>query len=396
LAAQLYKLKDTDMNFSETFAAPDAFEMSARLDRVQSQLEQQGLAAYVCFAPANILWLTNFANFIHERPFILVVRQKGRPIFLVPLLELDHVKHRVVGDVEFVTYTEFPAPNGSRWQDRFAEILPDIGKVGIEEMLPHAIVRACGARVTPSDIVDQLREIKSDYELGRIAYGCRLMSDAHIEMLSKAHPGMSQNEINQTIGKSILKRLALDNPTMNPFATSIMTLVQNQTVSHDPHNFTDLDMKMLPEGPHVTVFNSVLNGYGAEVERTFFLGSVPEDAKRPFETMMEARQMTFELTRAGNVLGDVDRAVNQLFAKRGYDKARRHRAGHGMGVTAHEAPFIADGDESVIRSGMVFSIEPGIYLPGLGGFRHSDTVVVTEDGLDCLTSSPELLEDLTL
>ncbi len=167
-------------------------------------------------------------------------------------------------------------------------------------------------------------------------------------------------------------------------------------VSHDPHNFTDLNMAMLPEGPHVTVFNSVLNGYGAEVERTFFLGSVPEDAKTPFETMMEARRLTFELTRAGNVLGDVDRAVNKLLADRGYDGARRHRAGHGMGVTAHEAPFIADGDETVIRPGMVFSIEPGIYLPGLGGFRHSDTVVVTDDGLERLTSSPELLEDLIL
>ncbi len=384
------------MKIEEIFVGPSTIEMSSRIGRVQAELQERGLAAYVSAAPANILWLTNFANFIHERPFILVVPQNGRPMFLVPLLELDHVNHRVVGDVEFVTYSEFPAPDGNRWQDRFSNILPVTGNIGIEEMLPNAIVRACGDRVTPLDLVDLLRAIKSDYELGRIAYGCRLMSDAHIDLLSRAHPGMSQSDINQTIGRSVLKRLGDDNAAMNPFATSIMTLIQNQRVSHDPHNFTDLDMAMLPGGPHITVFNSVLNGYGAEVERTFFLGAVPEDAKAPFEAMMEARRLTFELTRAGNILGDVDRAVNKLFADSGYAEARRHRAGHGMGVTAHEAPFIADGDESEIRPGMVFSIEPGIYLPGLGGFRHSDTVVVTDDGLECLTSSPDLLEDLIL
>ncbi len=384
------------MKIEETSAAPSAIEMSTRINRVQAELEERGLTAYISVAPANILWLTNFANFIHERPFILVIPQNGRPRFLVPLLELDHVKHRVVGDVEFVTYSEFPAPAGSRWQDRFEDILPETGNIGIEEMLPNAIVCACGDQVTPFDLVDRLREIKSSYELGRIAYSCKLMSDAHSDLLSRAHPGMSQSNINQTIGKSILKRLADDNPTMNPFATSIMTLIQNQSVSHDPHNFTDLNMVMLPKGPHVTVFNSVLNGYGAEVERTFFLGTVPKNAKTPFETMMEARRLTFELTRAGNILGDVDRAVNKLLTKRGFGGARRHRAGHGMGVTAHEAPFIADGDETVIRPGMVFSIEPGIYLQGLGGFRHSDTVVITDDGPECLTSGPELLEDLIL
>lgn len=111
---------------------------------------------------------------------------------------------------------------------------------------------------------------------------------------------------------------------------------------------------------------------------------------------MEARQVTFDSIRPGNILGDIDRKVNKLFNNRGFKNARLHRAGHGMGVTAHEAPFIADGDESVIEPGMVLTIEPGIYLPGLGGFRHSDTIVVTETGLVCLTEGPDQLEDLVL
>ena len=175
-----------------------------------------------------------------------------------------------------------------------------------------------------------------------------------------------------------------------------MTLIQNPGVSHDPHNFSDLDMKMQAGGPHVTVFNSVLNGYGAEIERTFFLGHVPEQAKAPFDAMMEARRMAFEQLRSGAVLGEIDRRINTMFRERGFEKARRHRAGHGMGVTAHEGPFIADGDEGIVKPGMVFTIEPGLYIPGLGGFRHSDTVVVTDDGLISLTHGPEYIDELTL
>lgn len=384
------------MKIVENFNAPSIEEMQTRVARLQAALEENNLDGYVCVASPNILWLTNFANFIHERPFILVVPKSGRPKFLIPRLELDHVNHRVIGDVEFVTYSEFPAPEGKRWNDRFQALLPKGGTIGVEDMLPGAIGRAIGDRIKPVDLVDKIREIKSSYELGRIAYGCRLMSEAHADLMNIASPGLSQAEINQTIGKSVYGKMVADNPAVNPFAMHIMTLIQNASVSHDPHNFTDLNIEMASGGPHLTIFNAVLNGYGAEIERCFFLGSVPEEAKLPFDTMMAARALTFDSIRPGNILGDIDRQVNKLFNERGFKKARLHRAGHGMGVTAHEAPFIADGDETVIEPGMVLTIEPGIYLPGLGGFRHSDTIVVTETGLTCLTEGPDSLEDLTI
>lgn len=384
------------MKIIESCNAPSTEEMQTRIGRLQAALEENNLDGYVCVASPNILWLTNFANFVHERPFILVVPKTGRPKFLIPRLELEHVNHRVIGDIEFETYSEFPAPEGTRWNDCFQRLLPKGGKIGVEEMLPGAIGRAIGDRIKPVDLVDKLREIKSPYELARIAYGCRLLSEAHADLMKIACPGLSQAEINQTIGKSVHGKMIADNPAVNPFAMHIMTLIQNASVSHDPHNFTNLNIKMASGGPHLTIFNAVLNGYGAEIERCFFLGNVPEEAKSPFDTMMEARQVTFDSIRPGNILGDIDRKVNKLFNNRGFKNARLHRAGHGMGVTAHEAPFIADGDESVIEPGMVLTIEPGIYLPGLGGFRHSDTIVVTETGLVCLTEGPDQLEDLVL
>ena len=95
--------------------------------------------------PSNVLWLTNFANYVHERPFILIVPATGRPAFVLPRLELDHVEHRVIGDVEFVTYAEFPAPAGKGWKDTLQALLPgEPVRIAVEPTLPLMISEAVG------------------------------------------------------------------------------------------------------------------------------------------------------------------------------------------------------------------------------------------------------------
>ena len=164
------------MKFKEICTAPPVQEMRARLDSLQAAMGEQGLTGYVSFAPANIMWLTNFANFVHERPFILFVPQSGTPVFLVPRLELDHATSRVIGEIEYATYAEFPAPVGQRWNDRLETILEGHGPIGVETTVPLMVQHVVGDRAVPVDLIDRLREIKSDYELGRIAYACRLKS----------------------------------------------------------------------------------------------------------------------------------------------------------------------------------------------------------------------------
>jgi Xaa-Pro dipeptidase len=289
------------------------------------------------------------------------------------------------------------APKGERYSDRLRELLPsNAERIAVEPTIPLMIAEIIGSKRVRCELIEEARAIKSDYEVARIAYACRLISDAHAELLKAARIGLSQSEINATIGKAIFARMASDDPNVNPFATKIFTVIQDAAASHDPHNFSNLDMAMREGGPHVSVFNAVLNGYGAEIERTFFLGHVPEAARAPFDVMLEAREKVFELTRPGATMSDVDEAATDVFRKYGYEKNIRHRAGHGMGVTAHEGPFLAAGEMKVISPGMVFTIEPGIYFPGLGGFRYSDTVLTTETGLVCLTKGPTSLAELTL
>lgn len=355
-----------------------------------------GLDVYLCAEAENVAYLTNFYNFVHERPFILIVPARGDPIFLTPKLEEPHVRARAVGPIQLVHYFEFPAPLGQAWSDRLREVVSASDRIGIESRCPHFIEAALPSAASVHDVVDDLRMVKSDFEVRRIAYASALMSEGHRLLLEGAHPGQAIQELNSKVAGAMSRKLMADNPRTNIVATSLIVFTQPPQVSHDPHNYTDLHLPMCEGGPHVTVVAGRANGYGAEVERSFFLGSVPERARKPFDDMMAARNLAFDLCRPGELMSEVDRRVNELLKQRGHGDHLLHRTGHSFGVTNHEAPFLAEGYDREIRPGMIFSIEPGIYLPGVGGFRFSDTILVTEAGSEALTWAPATLEELTL
>ncbi len=370
--------------------------MLLRLQRVRELMEARGLDCCVAASPDNVFYLTNFANFIHERPFILVVTKIGAPQFVVPRLEIPHVRARAVGDLELVEYPEFPAPAGSTWADALRALIPRGARTGVESTCPLMVHDVIPGTRVPNDVIDDARMIKTAYEAGRIAYACGLCTDAMRALFAGAKPGRSLMQTAPELTGMTLMRVLRDNPVTNMLATKLQAVFQPPSVSHDPHNFTNVAMAMTEGGPHVGIMNFVVNGYDSEIERSFFLGKVPEAAKRPFEVMMTARRLAFELTVPGAVMGEVDRRVNDVFRSAGYGEYLLHRTGHGIGVTGHEGPFLAEGDDRVIEPGMVFTIEPGVYIPGVGGFRHSDTLITTERGNVSLTEGPDSLEAVTL
>ena len=383
------------MNIEPFFYPPTTIEIEQRLKRVQARMIEEGLDRYVSFCPDNIFYLTNFANIVHERPFVLVIPSKGIPQFVVPQLEIPHVKTRVVGDIELVSYFEFPAPKGQAWSDRFKQLLSANERVGVESICPLQIYAEIHGERVRRDIIDDIRMVKSDYEMGRLAYTCNLATSAHNLFLESVYPGMTLTEMKSNVGGFILKQLIQDYKEINPFATNVTAVFQPPSISHDPHNFTDISMVLEEGGPHISIINAVMNGYGAEVERTFFLGKAPENAKQPFEIMLEGRRIAFETAKPGTLMSTVDQKVNDYFRKMGLGDKLLHRTGHGMGVTAHEAPFFAEGYDRPLEKGMCFTIEPGLYLEGIGGFRHSDTILIGEDGPIMLTDGPISIEELT-
>lgn len=383
-------------NIEPVFTPPDVQEMVSRIELVTQMMSESNLDYYIAACPDNVFYLTNFANYVHERPFILVVSRAGLLSFVVPKLEIPHVKTRSIGNLELVSYFEFPAPEGQGWQDKLSGLLEDGSRIGYESTCQAKFLDALPEERHQIDIIDDIRLKKSNYEISRILYASDLASNTFNQLLADAKPGQTLVSVSSQIRAMMLFKAISDFPSTNMLATNVTVVFQPPSVSHDPHNFTDVNMVMEEGGPHVAIINGTINGYGTEVERTYFLGHVPEAAKRPYEVMMQARRKAFELTVPGASMSEVDRQVNDVFKLAGYGSNLLHRTGHGIGVTGHEAPFLAEGYEKVIEPGMVFTIEPGVYIEGIGGFRHSDTVLVTETGNMSLTPIPDSIEDMTI
>ena len=137
-------------------------------------------------------------------------------------------------------------------------------------------------------------------------------------------------------------------------------------------------------------------GYHSELERTMVIGEPSAQQRELFDHMVALQDTAFEAMKPGARCSDVDRAVRAYYDEHGLWDYWKHHVGHCIGLRYHEGPFLDIGDDTEIRPGMVFTVEPGLYAAGLGGFRHSDTVAVTDDGIDFLAYYPRDLDSLTL
>ena len=379
------------------FTDPSESELNSRKSKLLISMDERGLDCLVITDPDNVYWLTNFANYIHERPFILLLSISGQLTFIIPELERQHAKTRSIGNIELASYYEFPCEKEQAWLGVFQKRMSPYKNVGIELNAPQFISKAIQATSEASELIEVARYVKSDYELGRIVYSCNVATKALERLLKMAKPGLSLLDVHSKITKLMQMQLLSDNPQINPLATDVAAVVQPPNVSHDPHNFTNvMDMDMCLGGPHVSIINGKMNGYGSEVERTFFLGKVPSKADKPYKVMMDARALCMELCVPGTDMHDVDSRVVNFLTKHGYGDNILHRVGHSIGVTGHEGPFLAKGFHHQIQAGMLFTIEPGIYIKGVGGFRHSDTLLITENGNEILTPIKDSLQDMTI
>ena len=139
-----------------------------------------------------------------------------------------------------------------------------------------------------------------------------------------------------------------------------------------------------------------IGGYAVECERSFIVGKPTDYAKRLYDAMLAAHDTGVDNLKEGAVAEEVDRKALDQIRKAGFEKFLKHRTGHGIGLEGHEAPWIADGDKTILKQGMTFSCEPGVYDPDWGGVRHSDTVVVRKDKGEVLNKYPTRLEDMVI
>jgi Xaa-Pro dipeptidase len=368
-------------------------ERLKRLERLQSMLAEQDLDAFLVTATDSIYYLTGVSYMPLERPFFIIIRPDTHPEILVPTLEAEHL--RAAPNLEQVyTYWDYPSRPGEGWPENLHDCLKGVSALGVEPSLPQEIVdKLSEFNPRALDLVERLRLVKSQAEVDMLRQSARY-ADLAVEILLKhAYYGVSELELFSQ-GRAVQTQMLKEGP-YDALASSVLVWAAPAPHNVQPHGVPNVADR-LRDGPHTAMNLIRFNGYSAECERTFFLSAPTKQVKDAFAAMREARRRAFELARPGTPCAEIDQAANGFLREEGYGEYLLHRTGHGFGLGSHEGPWVAEGSQDVLAENMLISIEPGIYIPGLGGVRHSDTVLITDEGYERLTVFPTDLESLTL
>jgi len=237
------------------------------------------------------------------------------------------------------------------------------------------------------------RQIKSPLELEMIRRSAKISDAAMETIFNSVYKGASVVEI-FALSKGIQNKL-IQEKNYDPITTSLLTVAWPAPSSAMPHSIPGLSDR-LGRGSNLAMCYFRINGYASECERTFFLEPPSGEEQELFQHMINARNRALMNLKAGVKAADIDTETKKYLIENGLEKTLLHRTGHGIGLGNHEGPYIAEGSPEILQENMVISIEPGIYVEGLGGFRHSDTVLVKKEGYELLTQAPRKMEDMVV
>jgi Xaa-Pro dipeptidase len=351
-----------------------ATALDLRLDKLRVAAEKRGLDAVVATSDASIAYLTGFEALQLERLFAVVARCDGGGALVVPSLEEEAAEAAPTG-LDRIVY--MPASNGLR---ELADALGNARRVGVEEdHMNVARARALeelGAHVEPAgEAVMELRARKDAEEVELIRTACGTVADVLERMFSELHPGAVEREVNARVEYRLKER----------GATACHTLILFGANGSNPHGKPG--DRRLAEGDVVCADASAqIGGYWGDLTRCGTVGPPGEWARAAFDVVRKAQAAALDVARAGVPARDVDSAQREVVEVASELGRCLHGAGHAMGVEVHEPPFLVPQTETPLEEGMVLTIEPGLYQPGVGGIRLEDDVLVTsvEPELLCL------------
>jgi len=389
--------------------AIDAAEYAARRDAVGAGMERAGLDALVVFYPARVAYLTGFHHLPTERPVAFVLGAGGRSALVVPAVEKEQAAH-VTGMDHVDVYFEYPGDRHP--MHRVAVVLRGFGaqprRIGADHdgVVPHwgyrgpRLSEVTGAR--PADIeplIEALRRVKSPAELACIQLSCDWACRAHRRMQASIRAGVTEMECYEPAAFATLRDMIRELPGWRPRGyqggSGLVAMFVGGASTAMPHGFVR-GHGIAPGDVLVSGASADIDGYLSELERTMVVRQPTPAQESAFAAMLALQDRAIDTIGPGVPMAAVELEVASLARELGHAHHLRHHVGHSIGLEVHEAPFLDRGEEGVCEPGMVFTVEPGVYLPKIGGFRHSDTVCVTEQGCRVMTDYPRALSELVV
>jgi Xaa-Pro dipeptidase len=387
-----------------------AAEFEERRERLLDQVRQLGASGCVLFDDAYIQYFTGFWFLSNERPVVFAQSVGGDMAIFVPEFEVARTRAETGFD-RIESYPEYPGVEHP--MTILARVLADLGLAGTvaadQDGYPGilgyrgpALSEVTGASIRSiADAIERLMARKSANEIALIRESGRWCAHAHRLLQEYTRPGVTEAEASvragseatlamlEALGDSFGGQLGSNDGVKAGYRGQIgRRSAWAHAIAHN--------IEFEPGDMLVTETGAPVWGYNAELERAMVIGTPSDEQRRLFDHVVAAQRVAFDALRPGVTCADVDGAVMRYFEDNDLLLYWRQHTGHAIGLRNHEAPFLDIGDRTPIETGMVFTIEPGLYDDELGGFRHSDTVVVVEDGIELLTSYPSDLESLTL
>lgn len=367
------------------------------------------VAALVLFDDQFIQYYTDFVFHPTERPLALIITREEERTLFVPDLEREHAAQ--AGQSEHVvTYPEYPGREHPLVL--LVKHLTKLGLTGRTVGVDHdghpPVMGYAGPPLSEhvrvnriSTALDRQMSIKSEHELALIRESVRWGGHAHELLQAYTAPGLTETEVEGRATREATEAMnnahGPDFRSRNRWLNGAVALYRGQVGVNSalPHA-VNIGATFAAGDTLVTGAGAGVYGYLSELERTMFLGEPSADQRRYFGHMLNLQDVAFEHLRPGITCASVDEAVRHYFEREGLSGFWRHHVGHSLGQRIHESPFLDVGDPTVLEPGMVLSVEPGLYVPGLGGFRHSDTVLITQTGIERLTTYPRDIDGLTI
>jgi Xaa-Pro aminopeptidase len=350
----------------------------SRWNKIKAYLKKKRMDAFVVKNPTNIRYL--FASHLpHDSSLatFLVIFRKGGVAAITSSLEAHRTK--VQGARGAAVHIFSALPHVDAQYQKFTEALEAVLRKGkVKKALCDGTMKVKGVRVVEDGLLVRSRMVKDEYEIGCIRKACRITDKAAKEIEGMLRPGVTERKVHMEINY-IMKTEGSDSDAFE-------TIVASGPHSAYPHHDIS-DRKLRKADPVTCDLGAMYKGYCADLTRTYFVGGPKKALRDIYNAVHESYKAGLKVTKAGVTCGQIDDACRDVIFDYGYGKYYVHSTGHGVGLEVHEEPRIAPGIKDKVTKGMVFTIEPGIYVPDLGGVRIENDVYIGSRGVEVLNKA---------
>jgi len=362
-------------NMVKDVVPPEHADYFGRVENARRALSENMIDAIFIEGGTNMKYFFNISWWLSERVFGAIIPAKGKTIWICPAFETERARELIGENEKIYTWEEHESPF-KLMRTMIKDLGISSGKLAMDPNVRSFVVegfmRDAGIRIVDGSVVtESVRAIKTKKEIGYMDLANRITKLALQYGFSRMHEGMTQRELSSIFGDAN-SQMGVSGGGYPGFGF----------ISAFPHGTSQT--RNLVKGDVVLVDSGcTVEGYHSDVTRSVIFGPPSDRQKKIFEVVLKAQQAAFKAARPGNACGDVDFAARKVMEDSGFGPGYKyfaHRLGHGIGLDVHEYPYLVKDNPLIIKPGMTFTNEPGIYLYGELGIRIEDSFAVGEDG----------------